>query len=554
MTSPSNAEFAPAAHPLDVYDLDAQQHAAVTTAARRVVVRAGPGAGKTRVLVARLRHLLDLGFEPHRILALAFTRRAAEEVRARLDVPLECQPLVTTFHGWYLALVEANASVVGLLPGVTVRDRDEVEALAVQIGAERRHRHRSAARLLEDPEIAQLVRTRLRDSNSVSYDDLEALALKLLRDGVARPSLAHVLVDEAQDTSPHQQEVLSHLAAGRTALAPSADLFLVGDTSQAIYRFRGGDPDGFLRLGENAARYELRANYRSSWPVVAAAARAQLTPPPVPQYTVDDEQPGWTGTIHEWDFAEHVRNVCGGEWGRCAVLLPTWNGANWAAVQLEGEGIPHIVARRGTTWTTPHGRSVIAALRVVGNPHDRLSLEQLIGSAARTPAWHRALADAIERGRPVVDAGLEAAAGLPIAARVTLARSALARGVPPHDVAADLVAGGPDEERQLAALDAAQGCRTVADLLAVLQDEGSALPPQGERVLLSTIHGVKGAEWDHIWVGGFDGARGDVEDLRRLLYVATTRARRTCAWIVDDVTRPPVLVAELLAAETVGRP
>lgn len=493
--------------------LDADQRLAATTPGA-LSVRAGPGAGKTRVLVARAANTPGS-------LVLTFTRAAAREILSRL--PAGSDVHATTCHGWSAWWVQRNAERVGLRPGFTVRDEVEAEALWKQVGSELRMGVKTARAIAKDPKARIRYEDLLTRNNSVDYHRVEQLALNLLRRGI-RPTYTEVLLDEAQDLSATQWELARLIAA-------DGPLFAVGDPSQAIYTFLR-DPDGQpvvvpdRWLGRrDAPTLELRRNYRSTVAVTKAAARLTLVPRPVAQSSVSAE-PGWVGCLDDADLVEHVRNVTGGDWGGAALLGRTWSEVERGAERLAAEGIPAVVAKPGSALRTPIGRRVIAGLRCLANPADGLSLAAFAGE--RVPPI--LLAGAIDAGVPIVahaaehwapaadlrDVEMFASTGVHVGDGREVAQWFARELLAPPEVVAALDQPGDLEEVIAAAIEA----------------DTRALPCSDGAVTCTTIHAAKGAEWDHVWlIGAEEPIRGDEAEERRLFYVATTRARKTCAWV-----------------------
>lgn len=514
--------------------LDSHQSAAAYAAAPAISVRAGPGAGKTRVLVARVAQLLEGGVPASAVLVLAFTRTAAATITGRLRELVDELPVVTTFHGWAAGLCRQHALELGLRPDFTVQDREESNALILSVGAELGLPYRTPKRLREEPSVLSRYSRRMRESGRLDYDELETLAQELLVQGVASP-YTHILVDEAQDTTRLEQQLL--------ALMAPEGVFLVGDPSQALFVFRGAHPAGFWTWpGE---RLELLTNYRSTVAVVDAAQRLRLEPRPVGQVPATDEP----GGAQVEELSSLVDDVALSPWGDCAILAPTWAQLDEVAGQLDTAGVPHVMARRGRLSSTAEGRRVVAVLRLLACPHDRMAVETLLGDDARSPAWRRAMASGIEMADSMRTTALQASREFPSlkileAALLTFMFQGLPEAV---DELADELAAEAATTIRKTAVDVTDPADLVVALLE--QDLGD-LPVQGDRVLLSTIHGAKGREWDHVWVLGCEegGFRGSDVGIRRMLYVATTRARQTCTWVIRDGGAPSRFVDELRGA------
>ena len=294
--------------------LNAEQSQAVTQMPGPVLVVAGPGSGKTRVLTSRIAYLIEEQRVPaDRILAVTFTNKAAREMRERVDRQIGRSGATTglwmgTFHAMGVRMLRADpgsvAQHLGILPNFVIYDDTDQQAAAkaaiVAMGqdpkriAPRRMLSRiSAAKslLLTPAEYAQTeVQTYddeivarvyegydayLRRANAVDFDDLLALPIRLFD---AAPHVMekyqerfeHILVDEYQDTNRVQYVLVSNLAAKHR------NLFVVGDPDQSIYAWRQADIRNILDFGNDfpdAVRIDLEVNYRSTARIVSAADR-----------------------------------------------------------------------------------------------------------------------------------------------------------------------------------------------------------------------------------------------------------------------------------------
>lgn len=218
--------------------LTTEQAAAATTTDREAYVQAGPGTGKTRTLIARIVHLIEAGEEPERIVAFAFTRNAASEIRERLAKAVghavAARVEVTTFHAFAARLVvpdgfrvatetDAAQAVETLYKGPTRRPRGSVCGIRELQRSIMAH---EAANKVEHPRVVALVLDRMRRAKLIATWDLLP---RLLPDCFAYD---HVLVDEAQDVTSRELQVARWLCEGGT-------LFAVGDPRQAIFGWRG---------------------------------------------------------------------------------------------------------------------------------------------------------------------------------------------------------------------------------------------------------------------------------------------------------------------------
>ena len=285
------------------------------------MVLAGAGSGKTRVITTRLARLLRRGPDPRAIVALTFTNKAAAEMRERAGISARARravPTVCTFHAFGLQLVRRYATELGFRAGkaaatVTVYDQHDSAQLLRDVAGELRldadltdadpallQRLVSGLRMgapagtpdLESAgeQLRRLVaayRRRLRLYQAVDFDDLILLPLELLRGAVGdaiRARCSHVMVDEFQDTSRRQYQLLHAL----TAVA--RNVCVVGDDDQSIYSWRGAEAtnfDHFSRDFPERLEVKLEQNYRSTGSILAFAnAVISRNPPRGPAWPV----------------------------------------------------------------------------------------------------------------------------------------------------------------------------------------------------------------------------------------------------------------------------
>jgi uncharacterized protein (TIGR00375 family) len=506
--------------------LDALQRVAASAPSGPLLVVAGPGTGKTRTLTHRIAYLCaELRVDAARCLAITFTRRAAEEMRARLRVllgPEADQVTVATFHALGLQILRANAPAAGLAEGFTVADdlqRESVRAAAAG-----------------DPDVHRKL---LRERNLVDLDDLTTVPVALLRDD---PDLADryrarwpwVFVDEYQDIDETQYELL------RLLVAADGNLCAIGDPDQAIYSFRGADVGYFLRFAQDftdARTVRLARNYRSTAPIIAAASQA-IAP---------------TSLVRG-------RRLEPARLDPDAPLLGVYPAASvaaeadWVATAIDGlvGGVSHrsfdagrIDSRAGDDGvsfadiavlyrTDAQAAPIIEALTRAGIPvqkrsHDRLADRRAVAAIARELRFQSA-----QRSD---DAGL--------VERVRAAGRALASGAPrlfEADGAMPAVFSEPEVYSAVELLLplAARCGDDLGELLQALATgaEVDALDPRAQAVTLLTLHAAKGLEWPVVFlVGCEDGllplrlpgtpvtAEAEAEE-RRLFFVGLTRAQR----------------------------
>src|SRR5512135_643482 len=293
-------------------DLNPQQRAAVLHEGAPLLIVAGAGSGKTRVLTHRIAYLLGArGVQPGQILAITFTNKAAGEMKERVAalVGRRARAMwVSTFHSACVRILRAEATTLGLSPSFSIYDQGDAQRLMTLVCRDldldpKRFPPRSLAarvsalknELVDEETFAAragsfVERTvadayahyqrRLREANALDFDDLIATTVALLQ---AFPQVAehyrrrfrHVLVDEYQDTNHAQYVLVRELVGGRDATdPPPAELAVVGDADQSIYAFRGASIRNILQFEEDypdATVILLEQNYRSTQTILSAA-------------------------------------------------------------------------------------------------------------------------------------------------------------------------------------------------------------------------------------------------------------------------------------------
>jgi ATP-dependent DNA helicase Rep len=264
------------------------------------LVLAGAGSGKTRVITHKIGRLIQAGLAPDRIAAITFTNKAAAEMRERAKqlVGREAQKtLICTFHALGVRLLRDDGEVLGLKKQFSILDTDDITSLLKDCGGTTdantargwqwtisawKSAGLNAAQAMaqakgEDDRVAAtimgLYEERLSAYQSVDFDDLIALPLKLLRDHPEvrekwQKKMGHVLVDEYQDTNATQYELLKLLVGER------ARFTAVGDDDQSIYGWRGATLDNLKRLPQDFPELKvikLEQNYRSTSAILRAA-------------------------------------------------------------------------------------------------------------------------------------------------------------------------------------------------------------------------------------------------------------------------------------------
>ncbi len=289
---------------IDLDTLNDPQREAVLTTEGPLLVLAGAGSGKTRVLTFRIARLIEQGVYPWQILAITFTNKAAAEMRERLAglVGGSSRGMwVSTFHSMCVRMLRADADKLGFTQSFTIYDTDDLKRLYKEIMAEldidpKRYPVNSLMNRISqaknelivprdfsvqatDPvgkvaaRVYERLQERLRAANAFDFDDLLVYAYLLLKNhpevlAAYQDRFRYIMVDEYQDTNHAQYEITMLLAAGHK------NIMVVGDDDQSIYSWRGADLRNILEFENDfpeAHTVKLEQNYRSVGNILAAA-------------------------------------------------------------------------------------------------------------------------------------------------------------------------------------------------------------------------------------------------------------------------------------------
>jgi superfamily I DNA/RNA helicase len=509
--------------------LDALQRVAASAPGGPLLIVAGPGTGKTRTLTHRIAYLCaELGIVPEQCLAITFTRRAAEEMRHRLDDLLgevADDVTVATFHSLGLAIVREHAEEFGLSFDFRVAEEaDRITAL-LECGAAsaEREARRQLAGGGPPPEFVDGYVKALRTRDLVDLDELITLPVSLLsgsRELVAdyRDRYQWIFVDEYQDVDPVQYDLL------RLLCPPDGNLTAIGDPDQAIYSFRGADVGFFLRFTADfidARQVRLSRNYRSAAPILAAAVQAIAPSSLVPgrrldPAKLDPEAPqiGLYAAASAEDEAVFVSKTIDELVGGVSHRTVDSRAVTPDAVSFADIAVLY--------RTDAQAGPIVDALTRGGVPVQKRSHDRLLDRAG-VAAIARELRFASGLGGSL-------AARVRLTAQVLVERPALDVVVSAEDLwaAVDVLTPlaarcGDDLDAFLAAL--ATGA------------EVDAWDPRADRVTLLTLHAAKGLEFPVVFlVGCEDGllplrrpgsvlSSAEEAEERRLFFVGLTRAQ-----------------------------
>src|SRR5881396_393917 len=381
-----------------------QQRRAIAAPLGPVLVVAGPGAGKTFCLIARINHLIGtLGIAPERICAVTFTNRAAEEIAVRLKHTLRDRAdgiTRGTIHALCLALLRQHAEAAGLRKGFGVADeqyqkvilgrlRVPLEQRGPLLNRFGRHRVQAYELTADDARLYREYTAWLAHRNMVDFDDLVTKAEELLRRRVdVADAIAarwdYLLVDEFQDVNAVQYDLLKRLAA------PHGNFFAVGDDEQSIFTWTGADPYVLVRFSRD---YEidrpivLDKNCRCSRQIFETARRVLAQNPQLfeKQLSAEQESAYEVGAFAFRDEEEEAawllediladRAASGLGWGDYAILYRRHKVGEYLEGRLVRAGIPCRLARGRSLVEDDVIKYVIAALGIVRDPGDLVALE-----------------------------------------------------------------------------------------------------------------------------------------------------------------------------------
>jgi ATP-dependent DNA helicase UvrD/PcrA len=645
-------------------DLNPRQKEAVETIEGPMLVVAGAGSGKTRVITSRIAYLIDnANVPPWQILAVTFTNKAAGEMKSRVEAERApgartSSPLISTFHSFCVRILRRNIESLnaGYKRNFTIYDQDDQVRLVRQIMKEididdraltarqalgsisgAKNRGTSPAAYANQGEhqsdrnekvarIFKLYQERLRKANALDFDDLLIRAVELLRrDAEVRHyyhnRFRHVMIDEFQDTNGIQYELARLIAVGSTKQnAPAtADLWqgrslcVVGDVDQSIYSFRGSDFNiilGFQHDFPGTRIIKLEQNYRSTQTILEVAnkiieqnrQRLPKTLFATPELGQGDRIKYYQAYDAEAEaafvadrIADHQRRSYD---LRSVVLYRTNAQSRLFEEALRRRTIPYNIVGGFSFYERAEVKDIIAYLKVAVNPQDDIAIARVINSPPR--GIGKATLDIIQSKQNEMDTSMWETIELAVSNRALGPRATnalegflhiingLRARVGQSQPLAEIVRSATLDTGYVRALEEEQTVEAEGRLLNIeelvnaaveaeeqgesLQDfiDHSALVSDTDqykadaRVTLMTIHSAKGLEFPIVFIVGLEEglfphsraseSENDLEEERRLCYVAITRAQRELyithamqrrIFGEEDVTEPSRFLNEL---------
>lgn len=618
----ASSDFDPDAKKRIAYEelLNPQQYAAVTTDAAVALVIAGPGSGKTRILIHRVAWLLDKGVPPHSILLLTFTNKAAREMMQRVyelsgGAAEELQG--GTFHSFGRRILQPHAELLGYQRNFLILDRSDAKELLsacllnanietkgklfpkpdvlLEMFSASQNLSMSLEEVIEKrystfyektEQIEELCREYTRrklDQNKMDFDDLLSLPLRLFKE---HPDLleyyqrrfTHILVDEYQDTN-HTQNELLELLAGQTQ-----GLMVVGDDAQSIYSWRGACFQNILEFTErhpDAATYTIETNYRSTQPILEVANESiahNIKQFPKKLETFHKAQPVIPKPVlvtcgNSYMQAERIASQVeelrmeGTPLREICILYRAHHHAMELQMELRKRNIPFKITSGIRFFEQAHIKDISSMLRLTYSPCDETAFKRLIRKlpcvgpktanrlwyAFAGSEWPESLGAGLDRVSPRVPAKArelweQFSQSMKKVDPVTTALS-----VPEmidsllEDFAREWMLA--EYENGPFRLDEVEQLKLYSEQFEGLEDflcemalqtnadgEQDGTEEESDRLGLSTIHQAKGLEYDVVFVmmlceGMFPTFRSmekseNLEEERRLFYVAVTRARK----------------------------
>ncbi len=452
-------------------DATKAQIEAITHLEGPLLVLAGPGSGKTRVVTRRIAWLVEQGVPPEHILAITFTNKAAEEMRDRVNALLDAPGMwVSTFHSMGARMLRRSANHIGMDRSFTIYDdsdqkrviRDIIRDLNLDSTqfkpnavAGRISRLKTdlitpakAAAGAHDffteavSKIYPRYEKRLLDSNGMDFDDLLVKNLKLLTESAdAREyyqrRFRFVLVDEYQDTNRVQFLLLKTLAA------PQQNLHVTGDPDQSIYRFRGADIRNILdfeMVYKGARIIRLQENFRSTSLILKGAdSLIRNNRERKEKELVGTREEGRKIRVHECEDEEEEGNFIADEvltafsrgipYSEIAIFYRVHSLSRSLERAFLDKGIPYTIVRGTEFYRRAEVQDLLAYLKIVANPRDSENLLRILNVPARgigQATRDRLLAFAMERDEPLLKAILNVDGATSIKGRGLSAVSSLA--------------------------------------------------------------------------------------------------------------------------------
>lgn len=592
------------------FKLNKQQQLAVDAVDGPILVIAGAGSGKTRVLTARICHLIEIGVNPYNILAITFTNKAANEMKERIEKQLGYSDVWTsTFHSMCARILRMDCERIGYSKDFTIYTDLESERVVKRIlqdypQADPKNKgdylwHISRAKTLalspddyydtiKDSDsdaynVAEVYRryeTELKKCNCLDFDDLllkTVLLFSTCPDVLEKYQnrFHYINVDEFQDTNKLQYDIVKMLSKKH------GNLFVVGDEDQSIYSWRGAEIRNILDFPKDfkgAKVFKLEQNYRSTTSILKAANNVIKNNSNRNEKTLwseinQDDSIEYYEAYNDRDEATRVARAIdtshrkGAPYSEMAILVRANSVTRGFEEEFNLHGIPYKVFGGFRFYERKEIKDALAYVRIAINPSDNDSILRVVNYPKRG-IGNTAVAELQNVAKDTNSTLFQ------VLINPGLLSSATAKKLAPFtEIATELVkmqkqmsavefvqfairrsglesslaqSGDPEDSNRLENIEELVGAvqqfsqdnenATISDFMqsvALVSDTDSM--NSDDYVTIATVHAVKGLEFDNVFIvaleeGIFPTQRaiysGDIEEERRLMYVAITRARK----------------------------
>ena len=588
---------------MQIQELNNEQQKAVNHIDGPMLVLAGAGSGKTKVLTNRIANLINKGINLYNILAITFTNKAAKEMRDRVVklIGKEAYNIqISTFHSLGLKILKENYNLLGYEKNFTIIDSDDVLTIIKKIMKDKnmskdRYNPREIKNKISSAknemmsieafskvefdhniiEVYKEYQKKLKNGNSVDFDDLLILPIKLFKNYPRvleeyQDKYKYILIDEYQDTN-EAQYIFSKLLSSKYR-----NIFVVGDNDQAIYAFRGANYKNILNFEKDypeAKTILLEENYRSTKTILNAANSV------IKNNRERKDKNLWSNNIEgnkikykevanekeEASFVgEEIKKLLskGVNEEEIAVLYRTNAQSRVIEEEMLKKNIKYRVIGSFYFYNRKEIKDLLCYLRLINNHKDDVSLLRIINTPRRgigdktienltelAAQNNTSLYEAIEKGKElefknIIEELTKSSESLSLTELIDeiLEKSGIKKELSTSKLLEDEIRLENLNEFKgvTKSYEEEYGSATLGDFL----DEISLVSDMSEhqdssnRVSLMTIHSVKGLEYNYVFIIGMeegifphynainDGSSSAIEEERRLCYVAITRAKK----------------------------
>lgn len=588
---------------MNLEKLNEEQREAVTTTSGPLLVVAGAGSGKTRVLTHRIAYLIEKGVNPYNILAITFTNKAAHEMKERVIALVgekAMQMQISTFHSFGLRIVRENYQNLGLSNNFTIFDSEDSLVIIKRILKDldvdtkrfpaksfknkisslkndlvdyqeyTKYAHDEFDKLLV--KVYKRYTSDLLNNNGVDFDDLLTMPIKLFEKYPEilehyQEKFKYILIDEYQDTNEAQYRFTKMLSA------KYQNICVVGDSDQTIYGFRGANFKNILNFEKDyplCKTIVLNKNYRSTKKILDVANTVIKNN--VNRYdkdlvsVIDGGDPvvyyRARNGLEEIDYIANEIGKLKNETSLDNIVVLYRTNAQSRAFEDEflKKNIPYRLIGSVNFYARREIKDLVAYLKVLNNPKDTVSLLRAINTPKRgigtktvedlikkSEETGISVFESIESGKPLAFKNLineltreSEDLSLTELVEAVLEKTGLREElVNEHTLEADIRLANLEEFKSITkSFEDKYGLISLPDFLyeVGLISDNTEITDSANRVTLMTIHSVKGLEFDYVFVTGLEenlfphgnclGSAEEIEEERRLCYVAMTRARK----------------------------